>query len=288
MGGIASRGALIRATSRAEVDRALRDGRIRPVGHGRYAAPGVDDGIALAHGMNGVLSLSSAALFHGWEVKAVPVLPHVLVPRKRKVPAHWRSRVELHRGDLCPDDVSAGIATSRELTLEQCLRSLPDDEALAVADSALRRGEQATLRRVVASVRGSGSAKVRRIGASARGEAANPFESVLRAICLGVPGLAVEPQVVISSPTCWARPDLVDRRLGLVLEADSFEWHGHRAALAKDARRYNLLVADGWRVLRFAWEDVMFAPDQVRAVLVRVVGLVDPRTEVPARWRTAA
>jgi very-short-patch-repair endonuclease len=55
-----------------------------------------------------------------------------------------------------------------------------------------------------------------------------------------------------------ARPDLVDEDLRLVLEADSFEWHGDRVALRDDARRYDLMVVNGWRVLRFAWEDVMF------------------------------
>ena len=57
----------------------------------------------------------------------------------------------------------------------------------------------------------------------------------------------------------------------MILEADSFEWHGDRAALRRDARRYNLLVVDGWIVLRFAWEDVMFDPAYVREVLVAVV-----------------
>ena len=37
----------------------------------------------------------------------------------------------------------------------------------------------------------------------------------------------------------------------MVLEAESFEWHSSRQALRRDARRYNLLVIDGWIVLRF-------------------------------------
>jgi very-short-patch-repair endonuclease len=114
---------------------------------------------------------------------------------------------------------------------------------------------------------------VRRVAALARAEAENPFESCLRAIASEVPGLAVEPQVLITSVQPWARPDLVDRSLGVALEADSFEWHGDRAALRRDARRYDLLVVDGWLVLRFAWEDVMFDADFVRQVLVAVVAL---------------
>jgi very-short-patch-repair endonuclease len=85
--------------------------------------------------------------------------------------------------------------------------------------------------------------------------------------------LSARPQVRIGQ----ARPDLVDEELRIVLEADSFEWHGSRTALRRDARRYNLLVVDGWLVLRFAWEDVMFDQPYVRSVLVK---LVARRTEV--------
>jgi very-short-patch-repair endonuclease len=98
----------------------------------------------------------------------------------------------------------------------------------------------------------------------ADGRAANPFESVLRAIALEVPGLVVRPQVWIDP---IGRPDLVDEASGLVLEADSFEFHGRRRRLKSDAERYNAIVVAGWRVLRFSWEHVMFEPVYVRQVL---------------------
>lgn len=278
-GGLATRARLIEATSRAAVDRALRDGTLVRVGQGRYTVAGVDEAASLAHSMNGVLSLTSAALHHGWEVKLVPERPHVLVPRNRNVPARFRGAVQLHRGDLDTDDISGGIATSREVTLLQCLRQLPDDEALAIADSALRAGEDATLRRIATAVRGFGSAKVRRIAAQARGEAANPFESVLRSIALSVPGLHVEPQLVISSPHVWARPDLVDKERRMVIEAESVEWHATAQGLRKDVRRYTLLTAEDWIVLRFLWEDAMHRRDWVRGVLERTVAGVDTRTQ---------
>lgn len=270
MGGMASRAALIRTTSRAEVDRALAAGDIVRVGQGRYTLPGVDSAAALAHAMNAVLCLTSAALRHGWEVKAVPERPHVLVPRNRNVPQHYRAKVVVHSADLAPDDVS-DQATSRELTLVQCLRLLPYDEALVIADSALRSGEHAALRRATALVRGRGQAQAARVAALASEQAANAFESVMRAICHDVPDLDVRPQVVISSANCWARPDLVDRELRIVVECESYEWHGNRKGFLKDVRRYTLLTADGWTVLRFTWDDVMFRPRWVRNVLVRVV-----------------
>lgn len=76
----------------------------------------------------------------------------------------------------------------------------------------------------------------------------------------GVTGL--EPQVLLECADGRVRPDLLHRRLHrrlrLVAEADSFAWHGKRQALASDCRRYDDLVADGWTVLRFAWEQVVF------------------------------
>jgi len=121
---------------------------------------------------------------------------------------------------------------------------------------------------------------VRRVAAEADGDAANPFESVLRAVARDVMGLHVLPQRLVVTQRSTVRPDLVDVDLGVILEADSFEWHGDRRALRRDARRYNLLVVDGWIVLRFAWEDVMFDQPYVRDVLVAVVSLVHRRREV--------
>lgn len=105
----------------------------------------------------------------------------------------------------------------------------------------------------------------------ADGRAANPFESVLRAIASGVAGLSVVPQLWISG---IGQPDLVDERLRLVLEADSVEFHGRRIALRKDCERYNALVVEGWLVLRFAWEHVIHDPEYVRRVITGVVLLL--------------
>ncbi len=286
-GGLATRADLVRACSRVEVDRALRTGALVRVSHGRYTLAQIADAPRLAHAANGVLSLTSAALHHGWEVLRSPEQPHVLLPRKRRISPDRRQGIVVHRGDLSPDD-RAGIATSKLLTLVQCLRQLPHDEALAVADSALRAGDGAMLRRVAEEVRGPGRGQVRAVAAAARREAANPFESGLRSIALTVPRLTVQPQVVISSAHVWARPDLVDARLRVVVEAESYEWHGDRAGFRKDVRRYTLLTADGWVVLRFTWEDVMFRPDWVRRVIARAVGLVDTRTQLTSRAIDAA
>lgn len=277
LGGVTDRSTLVRLTSRTEVDAALRCGEIVRDGRGRYAVPVADKGLRAAHAISGVLSHRSAALYWGWEVKCVPPAPDVTVPRHRKLGRERRHGLAVHWAQLEPGDVVDGRVTSRERTLVDCLRSLPVDEALAIADSALRH-HAVTPERLIElaeNVRGRGAAACRRVARAANGKAANPFESVLRAISLEVPGLDLLPQVVLAEEPIL-RPDLVDARLRVVAEADSFEWHGSRYALKRDCRRYNRLVVLGWRVLRFAWEDVMHDADYVRACLYDVVRRPEP------------
>jgi len=281
-GGFVTRAELLRDVARAEVDAALRVGEIVADGRGRYATASTDEAVRAAHRLGGVLCLTSAALHHGWAVKHVPAEPQVAVPRNRKVAASRRQGVRVHWRSV-PDEDRCGIATGVEATLVQCLTQLPFDEALAVADSALREGvPPATLRRAALMARGPGAPQARRVAAEASPDAANPFESALRAVALDVPGLRVVPQRVIALPDRDVRPDLTDVDLGIVLEADSFAWHGDRAALDRDAHRYNLLVVAGWLVLRFSWEQVMLRSEEVRAVLVAAVALVQRRAGSPA------
>jgi very-short-patch-repair endonuclease len=270
LGGVARRAALVRACGRAEVDRALRSGELVVVGRS-YATPGVDAARAVAASVSGVLSHRSAALQLGWAVRSVPRHPDVTLAKGRTLTAAQRSRLVLLRTDLGSDDV-VGDRTSAERTLLDCLRSLPLDEAVAIADSALREGfSRERLMAIARDAAGPGARQVRAAALCADGRAANPFESSLRVLCRQVPGLDVEPQVPIRDPHWLGRPDLVDQRLRVAMEADSFAWHGDRAALDRDAHRYNALVAAGWLVLRFSWEEVMLRGDRVVDTLARVV-----------------
>lgn len=270
-GGVATRATLVGLTSRIEVDRALAGGDIVVLARGRYAVPAANDALQAAHRLTGTVSHFSAALHWGWEVKTTPEQPQVTLPKSRKLSSKRKAEVDVRRANLQADDVD-GMVTSQERTLLDCLRDGAFDEALAVADSALRHGfSRDRLKTLSRDARGPGSRQVRRVAELASADAANPFESVLRAICLDVQGLRVRPQVPLHAATFLGRPDLVDEDLKIILEADSFEWHGSRSALKSDARRYNSFVINGWLVLRFAWEDVMFDPDYVRLVLEALV-----------------
>lgn len=270
LGGVADVSTLVALTSRRRLDRAVADGRVVRDARGRYALPGVDEARRAAARLNGVLCLDSAARFHGWGLKHEPTVPAVAVPRNRKVSAERREGARVVYLDLSEDERRERV-TSPLRTVLDCAARLPFDEALAIADSALRAGAISREDLLSASARQPKRhrAKGLAVAQAADGRAANPFESVLRALALEVAGLDVEPQYWIGE----RRVDLADPRLGLVIEADSFEFHGERRQLKRDCERYNALTADGWVVVRFAWEHVMFEPEYVRAVLASAVTL---------------
>jgi very-short-patch-repair endonuclease len=272
LGGVAKRETLVARTSRRAVDRALRRGEILRDSRGRYAVSVAVDAIRAANALAGVASHRSAAMWWGWQQKASDHRPEVTVPRNRRVPPERRDGLTLHWSDLEASDVE-GLVTSRPRTLIDCLRSLPFDEGLAIADSALRNGSvgRPWLVELAGSVRGRGAAQCRRVAAAADGRAANPFESVLRSITYEVPDVSFVPQVPVTCGRVTLHPDLVDTSRRLVLEAESFEWHGSRRALRRDCRRYTALTVHGWAVLRFSWEDVMLEPSYVRDSLEQFV-----------------
>ena len=74
--------------------------------------------------------------------------------------------------------------------------------------------------------------------------------------------------------------DLADDGRRIVREADSFEFHGQRSAMAQDCRRYDELAVRGWLVLRFSWEQVKFEPEWVAGTIRAAVAL--RRARLPA------
>ncbi|HSV37276.1 MAG TPA: DUF559 domain-containing protein, partial [Nocardioidaceae bacterium] len=274
LGGVADAGSLVAATSRRRVRTALRRGDIVRAGKRSYALPIASDGQKAAQALSGVMSGLTAAAYWRWELKQPPARPHVTVPRTRRVSPTRRAGIDVRWRDLSEQDVYQGIVTRPAQTVITCARELPFHEALAVADSALRHGDVTKEELIILARRlPRDRRRCLRVALAADRRAANPFESVLRAIALEVPGLEVVPQVDIDDRGFVCRPDLVDVERRLVIEADSFEFHGSRGSLRNDCRRYTALAIRGWTVLRFAWEDVMLHPDYVRLALL---GFVDP------------
>ncbi|WP_426246739.1 endonuclease domain-containing protein [Nocardioides sp. LHG3406-4] len=283
LGGVAETGALLGLTTPRRIRRAVRRGEILRPARGRYVLPSASEAHHAAAAVSGVVALRSAAAHYGWKTKQPPPVPEVIVPRNRKVDRARRESCRLMWVSLAQDQVADGV-TKPLRTVIDCARRLPFDEALAIGDSALRSGDVTRADLDGIDVRGAGADAVRRVLRRADGRAANPFESVLRALCIEA-GLEVVPQVPVDLGTGRVRPDLVCPSCRIVLEADSWTHHATRRAHTRDCARYNLLVLHDWRVLRFTWEQVMLDQRYVRWVLgvaVRRVGRAEVSTGFPA------
>jgi very-short-patch-repair endonuclease len=218
--------------------------------------------------VGGVISHISAA--EVWELGVLepPRSLHLTVRRSRH-DVDKPDNLEVYYADLAPDQIQ-GEVTSVIRTVIDCARTCTFGQALAIADTAIRVGHvtRAELQHAAAAVRGPGAIQTRRVARFADPRAMSPAESALRAILIdgGITGFV--PQFRARRDGRWiATVDLGDPKARLVLEADSFFWHGQRAALERDARRYNELVAAGYRVLRFTWEHIVGEPDWVLKIV---------------------
>ena len=247
-GGLLSGTALRAATSPKKVRGALERGEVVRLGPNRFGLPTQPQAVRAAAAVSGVLSHTSAAAWHGWEVPLPLERPHVAVPRGRKVARH-PGGVHLHRLRVIAS--ADAIATDPEQTVVvDCARDLPFPVALSVADSALRHGvEPARLDAAAAAVRAAGAARSAAWSPTPTSVRPTPFESSLRALALEAQ--PVQPQYPIRVRDHVLHPDLVDPVRRLVLEADSFSITPTRAPSLQDCYRYNDLVVRGWRVLRF-------------------------------------
>ena len=256
LGGIGSTADLLALTSRKRLRRAVAAREVLHVSRGRYALPTADEARDVAARVGGHLRLLSAAAHWEWETKWPARHPQVVAPRRPARPVE----AELVCAALPGADLD-GWATSHLRTVLDCAAELPFDEALAVADSALRHRD---LNRddLLAAVQPDTPVHVRRVLQHATDLAANPFESVLRAILVEA-GIAVVPQWATTLAGVTYHPDLAEPFGALAIEANSWAHHAGRAEHDGDCRRYNALVVGGWTVLRFTWEQVMFSPHEV-------------------------
>lgn len=241
---------------------AVRQQRVRRVGHGCYALPGVDPLTVAALRLGGVLSCGSAAVSHGLPLLTTGGL-HLTVRRS------WSHaqfpRVIVHRRDLAPDEHD-GLRTTLLRTALDCAREFSLRDGVVVLDAALRAGlDPAGLRANASRAAGRGAAAARRAVQAADGRAESPLETCLR--LLAATFGRVEPQVAIPGV---GRVDLLLDGW-LVLEADGFEHHSNRASYRTDRRRANALAELGYPLLRFSYEDIVHRPGYVSATIAAVL-----------------
>jgi very-short-patch-repair endonuclease len=236
---------------------AVRRGRVLSLGGGTYALPGATPDAVVAARLRGRLTCSSAAKHHGLDLLTDPLVPHVVVPRNHAVDT---TDAVAHRAAV----PGTGPVVPVLHALVAVLRCLDTVDAVVVVDSALRQGV-ARLRSLDARLRGPGSVEARRRLGMADARSGSVIETVAR-LALRQAGLPVECQVLIQGV---GRVDLVVDGW-LVVELDGFAYHSDRDRYRTDRRRTNGLVARGYRVLRFSYEDVMCHLADVVALVVAV------------------
>lgn len=275
LGGACSRRTLLERCDRTAIGRALTDGVLLRDARGRYSLPDCHRGVRIANSVGGVLSHRSAAAYHGWEQKNERGLPEVTVPRTRRIHRNLRTILIPHWSALHDDDV-VGCVTTKRRTLVDCFRNLPYDEALSIADSALRAGDvtQQDLLEIAATTRGCGRRRIICVAEDATDKSANPLESVVRAWGNIVPGLSAVSQLPVETDDGRTlHPDLGSPELGVLIETEGYESHGTPQAHDQDCRRFNIFVLLGWTLLRFSWRQVTFEPETVHQALCDLVRL---------------
>ncbi|MBG0738314.1 hypothetical protein IV500_02560 [Paeniglutamicibacter antarcticus] len=220
---------------------AVRAGAIHAVARGVYALPaatGMELHLAKNHVVPGCIS---AAVALGLWTISVPAQPHVAAAHGRKVVG---CVVHRHAGPLTVTDI-----------VGQCVRCLPEVEALVVMESAvvLRKCSLGQLR---LAFEGRGASTARRIMDTLDPQSMSAVETSAR-YWLRRAGYNVQAQYAVRG---MGHLDLmIDGVLGIEIESE--QYHNNAAAFAEDLRRGNVLVIRGIPTLRIGGSIALWKPE---------------------------
>jgi very-short-patch-repair endonuclease len=231
----------------------------------------------LAAGPTAVASHRAAAFLH--RLDGVGPRPEVTVGRRQ---APQPRGVIVHRlATLEPSDVELrdGIRRTRPpATLLALAAVLPAPALERALDDAVVRGlvSCAQLQRRLDTAGRQGRTGAAALGAMLATRSSAPrwtqseFERRLLALLrrAGVP-LPV-PQFEVVLPTGRrAFLDFAWPNVRLALEANSYRHHAGRLAWSRDHTRNSAVIALGWRIVPVTWEDLVAAPDELLALVLR-------------------
>lgn len=272
LGGNATWRKITQYSSDHSLKRAVATGSLRKIARGVYALPETPLPYPAAASARGLVSHQSAAQHWKFEALHPDTSTHVTVPRHAR-PEPVRG-VKLHFSDVPGVDDHDGV-TSPIRTVLDCALTMPFAEALSIADSSLRLGVVEPDELVAAALarRGAGRQRMIRVAGEATADAANAFESGLRATVIeaGIEGF--QPQLRIQLPNRDIWVDLGDPEREMALEGDSYAFHGSPEALRSDCARYNELIRLGWLPLRFAYDHVALEAAWVASVVADTCAL---------------
>lgn len=235
--------------------------------------------LAAALATSAVVSHTSAGWLAGL-VDRPPSSVHVLTDRAAP---HRREGIVVHRvADLLPTERTRlrGVpATSPTRTLLDLAAVLGEEALRSAVHRAIRlrltHPDRLIERFVSMRSRGKpGVVSMRRV-LSELDRDVSLLDSDLEVLLVGLVRAAGLPAPAVHYPIHVRgrvfRADLAYPEHRLVIEGDGFGVHGERDAFESDRERQNLLVLDGWRILRFTWRQIVREPawvvTQLRAAL---------------------
>lgn len=181
------------------------------------------------------------------------------VRRRRRIPATDPMRVLVDLGTVVAPAV---VQDALERGLAARLFTVASVEAAYDSLSRHGRGGAGTLRRVLDE---------RALGRDCPdGLLEVRMARLLRAH--GLPKPVFQYEVRDGGGRFVARVDFAYPELKLVIEVDGWAAHASPSALQHDLDRQNALVALGWRVLRFTWEDVVLRSAKVASRIAAQLG----------------
>ena len=203
---------------------------------------------------------------------AVSFWPSISVPTVRCVVRHARrphAGFAFSRGHLPAELVwrrGPLRLTAPALTALDLCETMGGD----AIDHALRRRATTIglMRQALASTpRRAGNPRRRQLLLDSRDEPWSAAERNLHGLLrtAGITGWSANQSLRLGDLT--VHPDIMFRRLRLVIEVDGRAFHSDADAFETDRRRQNLLVLHGWRVLRVTWTMIQSEPDQVIAMV---------------------
>jgi very-short-patch-repair endonuclease len=239
------------------------------------------DSLVAAHALHphAVLTGFSALVVRGevdadpWAAVPVDSHPWVLYPHHNRLPVRTIREVPGRR------HMAAGVpVVAQDRALVDLARFLPTDHArrliMRVAQVRGSARTMALLERADDLPPGySGARRVSELIADLSTGAHSDAENLLVSLLAqsGFTGYVVNLPVRLGNAA--VRIDVAFPDARIAVEVDGRAFHSSPQRFQSDRTRQNRLVAAGWRVLRFTWEDLTQRPDQV---LRRIAELLEP------------
>ncbi len=262
------------------VDAALRSRRWRPVypDHRGVLAdstlPLTNDSrlwaAVLVVGDPCAIAIATAAAY--WRWSSFPEEVAVVVSRARR-PRPPRG-VMVKRLTLDPRDVTTRGSlpiTTPLRTLVDCLRFLPLQTASDILDRSVQR-HHIPLAKIANQIpeAGAGTAQARRLLRAADGSLFAAEKLAVRLMrAARITGWVANHHIELHGVQLIL--DLAFPELKLAIEIDGFAFHSSPDRFQRDRSRQNLLIGEGWMVLRFTWADLTERPEYVMDQIRRAV-----------------